>query len=315
MMRRGGPGRGLIEPPRPLTPLPGWTQESFQKNVELGPRAIFELSNSLGEVRVTGTDGNTIRLTAVKRVKEPNKDAARALLQNVVIRITERGGGVEVFTEHPTGNMTPLLVDFEVAVPFAANLSIRNTGTVRVSNVKGELRAEAFAGNIQLTNVARIRQAKTYGGNLVINGAEGEEVSAEVSLNGRMQLRGVRARTIELRGYGGRIAASDIDCERCEFKTFGGEIEFSGNLRRNGRYAMDSVSGNIRMVIDGNVGFDLEAVSSNFRSEFELKRTTAPSPGAAARIVRGSYGDGSAVLTLRTFNGSITVARPAAPAR
>jgi len=54
----GGPGRGLIEPPRSLGPLPGWTQDSFQKNVELGPRAIFELSNSLGEVRITGIDGN-----------------------------------------------------------------------------------------------------------------------------------------------------------------------------------------------------------------------------------------------------------------
>src|SRR6187397_2204584 len=106
----GGPGRGQIEPPRPLTPMLGWTQEPFQKNVELGPRAIFELTNSLGEVRVTGTDGNTIKLTAVKRVKEQNTDAARALLQNVVIRVTERGGGVEVFTENPTGSMTPILI-------------------------------------------------------------------------------------------------------------------------------------------------------------------------------------------------------------
>jgi len=293
----------------------GWIQEPFQKNVELGPRAIFELTNSLGEVRVTGTDGNTIKLTAVKRVKEQNKDAARALLQNLVIRITERGGGVEVFTENPTGSMTPILVDFEVAVPYAANISIHNTGTIRVSNIKGELRAQAFAGNMLLTNVGRIRQAKTYGGNLVINGAEGEEVSAETSLNGMMQLRGVRARTIELQGMRGKISASDIDCERCQFKTFGGEIEFASSLRRNARYAIESITGNIRMVIDGSVGFDLEAVSNNVRSEFELKRTTAPSPGSAARIVRGSYGDGSAILTLRTYNGSITVARPAGPGR
>ena len=97
----GGPGRGLIEPPRSLGPLPGWTQDRSRRTSSLAPRAIFELSNSLGEVRITGIDGNTIKLTAVKRVKEQNKDAARALLQNVVIRITERGGGVEVFTENP----------------------------------------------------------------------------------------------------------------------------------------------------------------------------------------------------------------------
>ena len=314
MMRRGGPGRGLIEPPRPLTPLPGWTQESFTKNAELGPRGIFELSNLFGEVRITGTEGNTIRLTAVKRVKEANKDAARALLQNVVIRVAERGGGVEVFTENPGGSAVLPLVDFEIAVPMAANVTIRNSGTIRVSNVKGELRAEAFLGNMLLTNVARIRQAKSYQGNLVINGAEGEAVSAETGLKGMMQLRNVRARNIELRGLFGGINASDIDCDRCEFKTLGGEIELSGSLRRNARYYMDTNTGNIRVIVDGSVGFDLEAVSNNIRSEFELKRSAAPpSPGAANRIVRGSYGDGSAILTLRSISGSITVARPGSP--
>jgi hypothetical protein len=320
-----GMGRGLIEPLRSAAPIPGWVQESVTRSVELGPRGIFVLKNSNGQVRVTGTDGNTVRFTAVKRVREQNKDAGRALLQNIGIRLTERGGGVEVFTERAPGN-TPTLVDYEILLPRAANVTITNTGTVRVQNVKGELRVEAFAGNIWLANVGRVRQAKTYGtsfnnmpgGNILIENAEGEEVSAEATLNAAIQLQNVRARNVELRVLNGSILASNVDCEGCEFSSFTGDIEFSGTLRRDARYDVVSNQGDIRMLVDGNVGFDLEAVGSAIKvaPEFQLKQTAAPSPSNSGRSVLGTSGDASAILSLRTFTGSVTIAKaPASGAR
>ena len=322
--RRGlGMGRGLIEPPRGAMPIPGWAQETFTRSVELGPQGIFVLKNAVGEVRITGVDGNTVKLTAIKRVKEQSKDTGRALLQNIGIRVTERGGGVEVFTENAPGNMTPTLVDYEISLPTAAKVTVTNTGTVRIQNVKGELRAEAFQGNIWLVNVGRVRQAKTYGtpinnipsGNILIMGAEGEEVSAEATFNAAIQLRNIRARNVELRVLNGSISASNVDCEACEFNSFGGDIEFSGALRRNARYDVVSSSGHIRMFLDGNVGFDLEAVGGPIRvaPDFQLKQTPSPSPSSSGRSLLGTSGDASAILSLRTFKGSITVLK--APAR
>ena len=318
-----GMGRGMIEPLRGAVPIPGWVQETVTRSIELGPRGIFVLKNIAGQVRITGVaDGNTVRFTAIKRVREQNKDAGRALLQNIGIRLTERGGGVEVFTENAPGNTTPTLVDYEISVPTAAKVTVTNTGTVSIQNVKGELRAEAFAGNIWLVNVGRVRQAKTYGtpiknmpgGNILISNAEGEEVSAEATLNAAIQLRNVRARNVELRVLNGSILADRVDCEGCEFNSFGGDIEFSGTLRRNARYDVVSSSGNIRMFVDGNVGFDLEAVGSVVRvPDFQLKSTPSPSATpASGRSVLGTYGDASAIISLRTFAGSVTVAKPPA---
>lgn len=316
--RRGmGIGR-MIEPLRGSAPLPGWVQENVTRSVELGRNGIFVLKNIAGQVRVTGAaDGNTVRVTAIKRVREQNKDAARALLQNIGIRLTERGGGVEVFTENAPGNITPTLVDYEIVLPTSAKVTVTNTGTVSIQNVKGELRAEAFAGNISLVNVGRVRQAKTYGtpiknmpgGNIVIFNAEGEEVSAEVTLNAAIHLRNVRARNVEVRAMFGEISTSSVECDGCEFSTFGGDIEFSGTLRRNARYDIVSNSGNIRMAIDGNVGFDLEAVGNAVRvaPEFQLKQTS--SPAAGARSLLGTSGDASAIISLRTFTGSVSIAK------
>lgn len=309
--RRGGPG--FIQPPR-IGPLPGWTQETIQRSVELGPRGTFDLSNSWGEVRLTGTEGNTVRITATKRVKDVNKDTARALLQNIVIRISERGGGVEVFTENPPGATTQILVDYEIAVPANSSVTLRSSGSVRVNNLKGELRAEAFYGHMVLTSVARIRQAKTYSGNLVVNGAEGDDIKAETA--GSLQIRNVRARNVELKSITGPLFVSDVDCDRCEISSISGEIDFTGGLRRNARYLLVTTSGNIRLVPDGVVGFDLEAVTSekaSIRYDYPLKLT--PASAAGGRIVRGTFGDASAIISLRSFTGNLSILKPSSGGR
>jgi hypothetical protein len=83
-------------------------------------------------------------------------------------------------------------------------------------------------------------------------------------------------------------------------------------LRRNARYDITTNSGNIRLVPDGSVGFDLEATTGGMlRSDYQLRSTTPNAPGSANRFLRGAYGDGSAILSLKSFTGNVTVARPA----
>ena len=313
------PGRGAMIPPPRIGPLPApWVEDSFQRTVELGSRGTVEVSNTFGEIRVRGIDGNAVRVKAVKRVLERNTEAASALLQNILIRISERGGGVEVFTELPDGNKTPTIIDYEIDLPTAASVTLRSSGTIRVQNVRGELRAEAYSGHMVLTAVSSVKQAKTWDGNLRITRSEGDEFHAETTLKGMLQLQGVRARSIELRTITGGIAATDVSCERCEFTSLSGPIAFSGMLRRNAHYIATSNSGEIRFAIDGAVGFDLEAIAppTSIRvGDFPLKQTTAPPRGGANRILRGTYGDASAIMSLRTFTGSITISKLGSPPR
>ena len=311
--RRSGP---LVPPPRGMAPLPPpWNQENFQRTVELGSSGTVELSAAYGDVRVTGTEGNSVRITAMKRVREGNRDAARAVLQNVEIRVTERGGGVEIFTELPKGKNT-ILVDYEVTVPASASVSVRSFGgIVRMNNVKGEVRAEALTGHILMTSVGRVRQAKVYTGNLVISGSEGDEVNAE-ALGGVMQLRNVRARTVELRTVSGPMQLNDVECERCTFSSIAGAIDFTGTLRRNARYNISTNSGSIRFTPDGNIGFDLEAMTGGtLRSDYQLKQTGPTTGPVKGSQLRGTYGDGSAILSLRSFTGNVAVTRAGEPPR
>jgi hypothetical protein len=246
-------------------------------------------------------------------VLEQNKDFARTVLQNVRIPITQRGGGVEILTEVPEGKLPPMVVDYQVGVPYSASVTLRSLGgAIRVENVKGELRVEALGdGDMTLTGVGRVRLAKSAGGSVAIEGAEGDEVSAE-TFRGRLQIASVRARTVELRSISGPVVVTDTLCDRCTINTVGGSIDFSGPLKADARYSLNTTSGDIRLMPTGTVSFDLDAMTAGtLVSEFQLRsgRSPAPSPGARGRILRGVYGTGSSILSLRSFTGNVSVLR------
>ena len=296
---RGGPPSGP------------WTTEEFRRAIPLGSRGSLELTALYGAITVTGIDGNVVRINAVRKVQEGNKDYARTVLQNVQVRVTERGGGIEILTEQPTVRI-PIVVDYTIEVPFATNVSLRSFGgPIRVGDVKGELRIEASGGgDMNLSSVGRVRNAKSAAGNVTIAGAEGDEVNAETLL-GRLVVRDVKARSVELRSIGGPITIVDTLCDRCTATSINGSIEFSGPLKAEGRYTLNSNAGDIRFIPAPGVGFDLEAMTSGmFNNDFQLRGPKlAPAPGSQGRIFRGVFADGSAILSLRSFTGNVSLIR------
>jgi len=304
------PQRGGRQGP-PQRTRPGQVDETVIRNVPLGAKGAFELSNAAaGDVAITGVEGNTIRIFAVKRVRHPDQAVARSILEKVTVRITERGGFVEVLTELPDRNTAPVFVDYRIALPVNTNVSLRTWGgPVRVTNIRGEFRIDAFAGDVTLSAVQRIRNAKAFTGNLTISDADGEDVTAETSI-GTLQVRNVQARTLELTSVGGPILLADVQCDRCTMNSVGGDIEFAGALKPGGRYEMRSQSGNIRLIPTGPTGFDVEVqtLSGKIDTDFPLKQD-AQSPRTGSRQLYGTYGDGAAIVSMRSFFGSVSIIR------
>ena len=300
-------GRAPARGARP--PLGPEVTESFSRTVKLGSKNGFELATGLGQVTITGTSGDDVRIEAVKRVRHQNADAGRALLQRVAVRISERGGLVEALTEITRAGQ-PVFVDYTISLPSRAAVGVKTFGgDIRVTNVKGELRIEAAGGNITLSSVGAIRKAKTLVGTVTITDAEGDDINAETT-SGTLQVRNVRAESIELGAVTGNIIVSDVRCDRCTMKTISGNIEFTGPLVPGGRYDMQSNSGNVRLVPTGPASFDIEARTYGGKINSEFPLTASPGNPSREGILRGSYGDESgAILSLTSFTGSVTVAR------
>jgi DUF4097 and DUF4098 domain-containing protein YvlB len=289
--------------------------DKLSKTLRLGKNGTFDLQNVSGDVIVTGGGGNEVRIEAIKRVRHPNESEARALLQAIDVRMEERNGNVEVRTDYPRRNWSGG-VDFTVSLPRDANVILRSvSGDLRVSSLNGDLRAETISGDLVATAVKRIRQAKTISGDLEITDTDGDEVAAQ-TISGTLMARGIKARSVDLTSVSGDVRITDVESDRTFVRSISGSIDFSGQLARNGRYEFQSHSGDVRVSPLGSGGFSIEAstFSGDMRSDYPLTLQGNPpnnvtNRGPNRRPLRGTYGDGGALLTLQSFSGNITVVK------
>jgi DUF4097 and DUF4098 domain-containing protein YvlB len=288
--------------------------DKLSRTLRLGRNGTFDLWNLSGDIVVTGGSGNDVRIDAIKRVRHPNESEARALLRAIDIRIEERNGNVEVRTDFPRRNWSGG-VDYTISVPRDANVVLRSiSGDIRVSSLNGELRAETTSGDLLATAVGRIRQAKSISGDVEIADSDGDEVSANTT-SGSLIVRGVKARNVDLQSVSGDLRLTDVESERMFVRSVSGNVEFGGRLSRQGRYELQSHSGDVRVSPLGSQGFSLEAstFSGDLRSDYPLtlqgNQQNARQFRRTGRGIRGSFGEGGAVLTLQSFSGNITIVK------
>lgn len=294
--------------------------ERFSRTVRLGRNGAFEIANVAGNITVTGGGGDEVRIEAVKRVRHRDDSEAKAQLESLRIEIVELSNRVEVRTVYPRQMRSiSAVVDYTINLPSGATTSIRTvSGDVRVTNVRGELRAESVSGNVVTSGATRLSLVKSVSGDVEVNDGSAESEVTVNTVSGNLSARGLKARSIDLGSVSGDVLLTNVECERADVKSVSGNIEYSGSLARNGRYQMKSHSGLLRLAIGGNTGFELEATtfSGNVRSDIPLTLRTGENPARGdgrrfrmSRAIRGSFGDASAIVTLQSFSGDITVTK------
>lgn len=284
--------------------------ETFSRSVRLPRNGTLELTNAVGDVTITGGEGDEVRIDAVKRVRAADETTAKQRLQALTIALTERQDAIDVRSESsPRGRVR---VDYTVTLPSGANVNVRTvSGDVRVTNVRGEVRAHTVSGSVTGSGLERVRSIRAFSGDISLSNASADELRLE-TVSGAVLARGLQARYVELETVSGDIQFAEVNAERVSLRSVSGDIEYAGRLARGGRYDLQSHSGDIRVLPAGNPGFSVDASSFNgdIRSAFELRSTPARGEGALNRALRGTAGDGSASLLLRTFNGGIAVEKP-----
>jgi DUF4097 and DUF4098 domain-containing protein YvlB len=286
--------------------------EQFSRTIRFDRTGVVDIENLSGDIVITGGGGTDVRIEATKRVRNPREGQARALLQELQIDIAERARRIEIRTRQPRVRATMSEVDYMLAVPSGVDIVVKTiSGDVRISNVRGELHAEAISGDVVLAGVGQVRTVKTVAGNIEISDSEGDVTAS--SINGDLILRDIKGRSLALETVSGDLRLMQTDVDRATLSSVNGDIDFVGRLSKSGRYDFSTHSGDIRLTPVSTSGFDVEAntFSGDVLSEYVMKVTRTDSgPGRSLnRQIRGSFGDGSATVTLRSFAGDITIVR------
>jgi hypothetical protein len=290
--------------------------ETIARTFKVGQNGSLEIFNLAGPVIVTGGPGDAIVITAVKRARGGSSEEAKAQLAAIDVEAVETGGRVEVRTV-VLGKVKQLRtwVDYSVTVPYGTAVTARAlAGDVKVVKVKGDVQIESTSGSVEALGTPRLVRVKTLSGDVLIADATAVGALLASTVSGRLVAKGVTAQSIELATISGDLLLVNASTERAQVRSVSGTLEFVGALAKNGRYEFNSHAGDVRLKLAKTPGFELTAktFSGDFRSELALtmdepRGERHPHPGPRRRDVRGVFGDGSALILVKTFSGSVVV--------
>jgi DUF4097 and DUF4098 domain-containing protein YvlB len=289
------------------------TTERIVKTFKVGPNGSLDLATVSGDVIVNEGGGDTITIDAIKRVRSRSADDAKQQMANTNVSMAQSGNRVEVKVNY--SGRRGGSVDFTVTAPAGTTLNVRSvSGDVRVRNIKGEVRLESVSGDVSATGTPNVALIKTVSGDLEQAGVSTQDNLDVSTISGDLTVRNIKARAINAESVSGEIVLNDVTCDRATVKSVSGDVQYSGPLARNGRYELGSHSGDVRITLPGDIGFDLEAstFSGDVRSDLPVTTRAGESlMGGSGRRhgLRGRHGDGSVFLVLNTFSGDITIAR------
>lgn len=294
--------------------------ERITRTLKIGASGELDLSNIAGDITVTRGRGSDAEIEIVKTARGRTDEDARQMLGLVQVDIDERAGRAEVTTRYPSNDNRRsgrrninVSVAYNVTAPAGTSLRVRSiSGNVKADGITGDLSLESVSGDIGIANAGRISSAKSISGNVSIADTPIDGAAEASSVSGNVVMQRVKARRLSLNSVSGNLVLDGVTAERIDGQTVSGSIQFTSSLAPNGRYELQSHSGDVRVTLTGDTGFELEANSwsGTVRADIPgLSRTGDPSGPGRRRSIHATHGNGSAILNITTFSGNAIVTR------
>jgi len=225
--------------------------EEFTFDIVTGGR--LSLENVNGGITIVGGSSDQVEIIAHK------KAGNQEYMDDMKIVIDDEPDYIRIETRHPKsqnrwlnwGNDDSGSVSYELKVPSNINLDTISTvnGGVRISNVKGAVKAETVNGDLETSELTSDVNLETVNGSIeaVFDSLNGDQrVSAE-AVNGKIVLRlpADASARINAETVNGSIDADDFGLE--PEKGFVGR-DLSGEIGGgDARISLDTVNGSIRI--------------------------------------------------------------------
>ena len=290
--------------------------ERFTRTISLPAGGELDLSNLSGDIDVTGTSGRDVVIEVTKRARR-RRDAAEQLA-SVEVEIDARGDRIEVRTRYQRSDRnTRVSVSYDVMVPRDIAVSVQSvSGDLAISGVDGEVRAETVSGDVDIRRATQLAHATTVSGDLRLADIAADGELRLSSVSGDARVRDASAQRVSLETVSGDLDLTGMRFDRFDMNTVSGDIEYEGELVDNGRYSITTHSGDVRLTLTENVGFELEAnsFSGSVRSDLPVILRGSGGRdergrGRRNRNVVGTFGDGSAQIDITTFSGDVVISR------
>ena len=124
-------------------------------------------------------------------------------------------------------------------------------GNVRLTNVGGDVRVEAMAGDVVGEALSRVRMLRSMSGDVMLSRSVVQGDANLQSVSGNVIASGVKAGSLTMGTVSGNVQVKESSSERALLRTVSGDIEFASVPRKAGRYELKSHAGDIFVFTGG----------------------------------------------------------------
>jgi DUF4097 and DUF4098 domain-containing protein YvlB len=251
----------------------------------------LEVGAYAGEIAVTTWNRDAVRVQA-----DPSGAAT--------VEIDPSATTLSVRTQGRRG--PPASVDLRITAPAWMALDLSGVNTeITVTGARGAISAETVQGDVQVQGGEGLVSLSSVQGSVSLAGARGRlevhSVNADVDVS--TSAGEVTAETVN-----GDVTLSRVDGTSVTATSLNGDVEYDGPIRNGGRYSLSTHNGGITLTVaEGtNAAVSVSTFNGEFASEFPVTLTeTRKGKRFGFRL-----GNGSAQVTLESFQGSIELVRP-----
>ncbi|MXW55699.1 MAG: DUF4097 domain-containing protein [Gemmatimonadales bacterium] len=247
--------------------------------------ARIEIEHREGDIRVMGAASREARVVL-------DDDDGR-------IRVQSSGGTIRLGSS-PSGDGADLLIylpeDVDVSV-------VGQEGDVTVAGiVGGSVSVRTADGDVEIDGGAGVSVA-TLDGSVRISNTGAATVSVT---DGDVWLDQV-AGAMSISGIDADIIVTNADTRALSVATVDGDVWYDGALHGNGTYSLSTHDGDVTFAVPENAGARISV--STFDGELDPS-FPVQFQGGSVRGGQFTVGDGSAAVTLKSFDGDIVLVRP-----
>jgi len=283
-------------------------EEKFEKVESLARDGRVFLSNLSGTVDVKVWKDEKVRIEAVKVSRAATQDAARENAGQVTIEVTREAGELRIETKYPRrkggwgDRSINVSVNYTLWIPDKASPEIKSiSGDINIDAVGGAVKAHAVSGGVDILGASGNVDVNVVSGDIRLENVSGDVYLKAVS--GSIEAARVKG-SIQAETVSGRVRLEDVsEARTVRAKSLSGGIVYNGTIDAQGRYTLESHSGNVRMTIPAASAFDFNAktFSGVIETDFPIEVSGKISP----REIRGVVGGGGADIKLSSFSGNI----------
>jgi DUF4097 and DUF4098 domain-containing protein YvlB len=251
----------------------------------------LEINAYSGEIIVNAWNRNMVRVQASPTSSDR-------------VEITSTSTAVSIRTQGRRG--PPSEVELTISAPPWMALTLAGVHTnVKVRGCQAPVTVETVEGEVVVAGGNGLISLRSVQGSVALQGARGRisvnSVNEDVEVT--RSAGDIMAETVN-----GEITLDQVDASTVDANTVNGDISYNGPIRNGGRYSFTTHNGDVTLTVAE--GTNASVAVSTFNGEFESE---FPVPLSGMRKGKGfnfTLGNGSAQVTLESFQGTIQLIRP-----